>query len=74
MAAIVHLVKGQASPLTPAVMERQLGAGDRVTVVLLEDAEAPPRPEGVTVHRVPEELTYSQLVDLIFEADQVIAW
>jgi hypothetical protein len=74
MATVLHLLKGDASPLTRATIEHQRTAGDRVTVVLLEGATAPPCPSGVALHRVPEDVGYDHLIDLVFEADQVIAW
>ena len=74
MAAVLHLLKAADAPLARAMIERSLGAGDRVTVVLLPGAAAPPLSAGVAVHRVPDELSYESLLDLIFEADHVITW
>jgi hypothetical protein len=34
----------------------------------------PALPPGVTAHRVPADLSYDQLLDLVFSVDQVISW
>jgi hypothetical protein len=75
MARALHLVKGAgAGALAGAVVARQLAAGDHVTVVLLEGAPRPELAAGVTVHRVPDELGYPGLVELIFASDHVVTW
>lgn len=74
MAAVLHLLKAADATLARTMIERSLGAGDRVTVVLLPGAAAPPLPTGVAVHRVPDDLSYDRLLELIFEADHVITW
>jgi len=74
MAQALHVLKGGDSALALATIERQLGAGDRVTVVLLPGAPAPSLPAGVAVHRVPDEWTYERLLEAVFEADQVATW
>jgi hypothetical protein len=74
MPAVLHVLRGNVSPLASTTIERQAEAGDRVTIVLLEGAPAPRPVERVVIHRVPDDLSYSQLLDLVFEADQVIAW
>ncbi|MEK7700428.1 MAG: hypothetical protein AAB418_00345 [candidate division NC10 bacterium] len=74
MAAVLHLLKGADAALACAAIERQLGAGDRVTVALLPGAGGADLPPRVAVHRVPADLSYSQLLDLIFKSDQVITW
>jgi hypothetical protein len=74
MATVLHLVKGESNALIEPTIGQQLGAGDRVVVALLEGAAAPACPDGVRLHRVPEELDYGHLIDLVFEADRVIAW
>jgi len=74
MAAVLHLIKGADATLTRAVIEQGVAAGDRITVALLPGAAAPDFPPGVTVHRVPKDLTYAQLLDLIFSSDHVITW
>jgi hypothetical protein len=74
MAAILHLLKGADASLARAVLDRQLREGDRVTVVLLPGSAVPELPAGVQMRRLNGDLTYGQLVDLIFEVDQVVTW
>jgi hypothetical protein len=74
MATLLHLVKGPLTDVAAAAIRQQVAAGDRVTVVRLEGAPAPDLPSGVHVRRTPEELPYTALVELVFEADRVIAW
>lgn len=74
MGAILHLVKSADAGLARAAIEHQVQAGDQVSVALLHGAPAPELPAGVRVLRVPEEVPYEGLLDLIFEADQVVAW
>ena len=74
MAAILHLLKGADASLARAVLDRQLREGDRVTVVLLPGSAEPELPAGVLMRRLNGDLTYGQLVDLIFEVDQVVTW
>lgn len=73
MAAVLHLLGEGDASLAVSVIEGQLAAGDRVTVALIGEV-APPLPPGLEVHRVPAELSYSRLLDLIFAADHVITW
>ncbi len=73
MARVLHLLKGADPGLAVETMARQRAAGDTVTVALLGDAAVTP-PPGVGGRRVPGELTWEQLLEAIFEADQVIAW
>ena len=73
MGSVLHLFKTGATPLAVETIRQQIAAGDRVSVVLLDDA-APPPIERLTVRRVPSEIDYRALLDLVFEADQVIAW
>ena len=74
MAAVLHLLKGADASLARAVLDRQLREGDRVTVVLLPGSAVPELPAGVQMRRLNGDLTYGQLVDLIFEVDQVVTW
>jgi len=80
MPRFLHLLKTPVSATALSVIERQCREPDtRVTVVLLHGAGLPPFPEGLTVRRLAEEgsegdLTYSQLLDLIFAADSVLSW
>jgi len=80
MPHVLHLLNASASGTAPSVIKRQCREPDtRVTVVLLHGASLSPLPEGLTVLRLAEEgsegdLTYSQLLDLIFAADSVVSW
>ena len=74
MARVLHLFKGDHVPEAAAVIGPQRAAGDDVTVALLGDTPPPALPAGVAIRRVPGELTYEQLVDLIFAADSVVTW
>jgi len=74
MAAVLHLVKGPDATLARAVLDRNLRDGDRVTVVILPGGAGAGLPAGVTVRRLDGDLSYAQLLELIFEADQVVTW
>jgi hypothetical protein len=75
MAAVLHLLKGGDAGLSRTVVEQQLRAGDTVTVGLLAGAAPPPDfPPGVRLRRIPEDLSYAELLDLIFAADHVVTW
>jgi len=56
------------------VVDHHLRAGDRVTVVVLPGGAASGLPAGATVRRLDGDLSYGQLLELIFEADQVVTW
>jgi hypothetical protein len=74
MARVLHLFKGDHAAEASAVIAAQLDAGDQVTLALL-DAAAPPALAGpVETHRVPADLPYDRLVELIFAADHVLTW
>jgi hypothetical protein len=73
MPTVLHLLKGPPSDLTVAAIERAVAAGDRVTVALLEGAPATALP-GVELRHVPRDLSYADLLDLVFASDHVIAW
>jgi hypothetical protein len=74
MASILHLLKGVDTALAATVIAQHALAGERVTVVLLPGGAAPTLPPGVPVRRLPDDLSYAQLVDLVFESDHVITW
>jgi hypothetical protein len=73
MARVLHLVKGADAALALEVVAQQQAAGDALTLVLLPGATLTP-PAGVTVRRVPDDLSWEQLLEEIFQADQVITW
>ena len=74
MATVLHLLKTFPPPLAAAAIQRQVGAGDRVALAVLGGAPHPGPLDGVQVLRVPDEVSYGELLDLVFAADQVIAW
>jgi hypothetical protein len=74
MPKALHLLKGDDPGLALATVARQLAAGDSVTVVALPGAVVRPIPAGAALRRVPQELSYEELLEAMFEADQVIAW
>ena len=74
MATVLHLLRGTDAPLARTVIAQHIDAGDRVTVALLPGAPAPALPPGVTIRRLSRDLSYSALLDLIFEADHVLTW
>ncbi|OLC12419.1 MAG: hypothetical protein AUH29_16740 [Candidatus Rokubacteria bacterium 13_1_40CM_69_27] len=73
-AAVLHLLKGDHPAVALATIARQVQAGDEVAVALLHGAPAPSLPARVRVHRVPDDVSYEQLLEKIFAADQVITW
>ena len=73
MERVLHLVKGAHDDLVVATVERQLAAGDTVTVAVL-DGEPPPLPARVTTRRVGRDCTWAELLDLIFDSDHVVTW
>ena len=74
MSIALHVLKPRANELALAAIEKDVAAGDEVTVALLAAAAAPPLPDGVTVRRDPDEMTYEELLEAVFAADRVIAW
>ena len=75
MPSFLHLIKGDSAALAGAVIEANLREADvRVTVVLLDGAVAPSLPAGVAVRRLPGDLDYAGLLDLVFAHDHVITW
>jgi len=74
MARVVHLFKGDHVAEARTTIEPQVRAGDQVTVALLGGAAASSLPPGVEARRVPEELSYQELLELIFAADHVVTW
>ncbi len=74
MGAVLHLIKGGDASLVRAVLDRQARDGERITVVVLPGGAASELPAGVAVRRLHSDLSYGELVELIFEADQVVTW
>ena len=69
---VLHLLKGDPT-LAMDVIASQVAAGDAVTVALLE-GDPPPLPAAVIVRRVDADLSYGELVDLMFAAEHVVTW
>ena len=74
MAAVLHLLKAGDHALPLAVIERDVQAGHDVTVALLPGAAPPSLPGSVRTRLVTHDLSWAQLLDLIFAADSVISW
>jgi hypothetical protein len=73
MPRVLHLLKAD-SDIARAAIGAAVADGDTVTVALLPGADAVRLPASVTVRRVPDETSWEELIDLIFEAESVIAW
>jgi hypothetical protein len=75
MPAVLHLLTRADDARALSAIEREREDADtRVEIVLLPGATAPALPAGLTARRVPDDLSYDELLDLIFSSDQVIAW
>lgn len=75
MPHVLHLLRAPVPEHALTAIERQSREpGTTLTVVLREGAEPPPLPSGIQVRRLADTLTYAELLDLIFSADQVISW
>ena len=73
MPRVLHLLKAPSEIALEAIGAAVAG-GDTVTVALLPGAAAVALPAGVTVRRVPDDASWEELFDLIFEAESVVAW
>jgi hypothetical protein len=75
MTMVLHLVTGGDASLASSIISQQRREPDTaVTVVLLSGATDPALPEGIAVKRIDRDLTYSDLLDLIFESEHVVTW
>lgn len=74
MSAVLHLIKSADADLARAAIEHQHRTGATVTVALLHGARAPALPDGVRVVRVPDEVSWDGLLELVFAADHVVTW
>jgi hypothetical protein len=74
MARVLHVFKGDHAVEAGVVIARAVAAGDQVEVAIVGGAETPALPAGVPVHRVPDQIAYERLVELIFSSDHVVTW
>ena len=74
MARRLHLFKGDHEADAVAAITPQVAAGDEVTVAILGDVAPPAVPPSASVRRVPDELSYDALIELIFASDAVVTW
>jgi hypothetical protein len=71
---VLHLWKpGSEAALAADMIAAQLAGGDTITVVVLDGAP-PSTPATVSVRRLGADLTYRELVDLVFDAEHVVPW
>jgi hypothetical protein len=73
MERVLHLWSGRPGTLAAAVAALT-APGEAHTVVCLHGASAPPVPDTVPVRRLPGDLDYPALLELVFAADRVVAW
>ena len=74
MARVLHLLSSRDLALPSVVIRQSVEAGDEVTLALLHGAAAGPWPDGVRTRRVPDDLSWAELLEEIFAADHVITW
>jgi hypothetical protein len=74
MGRVLHVLKGAEPTLALATIHGQAAGGDEVTVALLQGAPLPALPPAVRAVRVPDDASWAQLLELIFDADQVVTW
>ena len=74
MAAVVHLLTRGEPALASTVIDQHVRGGDQVTVVVLPGGAVPDLPTAVPLRRLDVDLSYSELLDLIFSADRVVTW
>jgi hypothetical protein len=74
MGRVLHVLKGVELTLALATIRGHAAGGDEVTVALLPGAPLPALPPAVRAIRVPDDASWTQLLELIFDADQVVTW
>jgi hypothetical protein len=74
MRTTLHLLTHAPGAALAAIDRQHREPDTRVTVVLLHGGAAPSLPRGVAVRHVPRDLGYGELLELIFESDQVVSW
>jgi hypothetical protein len=73
MASVLHLLGHNNPARALVVIEGQVAAGDTVTIAVVGPL-TPALPPGVTAFRVPGDMSWDALLDVIFAADQVLSW
>ena len=71
---VLHLLTARDPARAWPLIERQRGEPDVTVHVVLLPGAGPSVPETLAARRVPDDLPYEELLDLIFASDQVIAW
>jgi hypothetical protein len=74
MARVLHLWKGGTPDLARATIAQAVAAGDEVTVGTLAGTTLDDLPPGVARRRIPEDLDYDALLELVFASDHVVTW
>jgi hypothetical protein len=74
MASVLHLLTGPDAALARFVIDQNVRAGDKVSAVFLEGSAVFDLPEAVRVRRMAADLSYAELLELIFASDHVITW
>ena len=77
----LHLLKNPPNPLAIEVLRSEIRTASPIVVLLSPSGDLRQLP-GVTLYHVSESgdmknshrITYSQLVEMIFAADKVVAW
>jgi hypothetical protein len=77
----LHILKNPLSPLALQVIKSESLHGSTVASLLPATENLPLLP-GITIYQVTDScsadnnqrISYSRLVDMIFEADKVVAW
>jgi len=77
----LHLLKSPMNSLALDVL-RSEAPQDSAVAVFLSPTEDPPDLPGITVYQIADSsstdnghrIPYSRLIDLIFEAEKVVAW
>lgn len=77
----LHLLKNLPNPLAISVLRSETQTESPIVVQLSPSGDLPQLP-GVTLYHLTEcghmdsshNITYSQLVEMIFAADKVVAW
>ena len=74
MTAVLHLLKSPDTALARAVPHPRVALGVCLRSLERDEDRFAGLPAGVSVRRLDGDLSYGQLVELIFAADQVVSW